>query len=50
MYSFGSNHPGGCHFVFADGSAQFISEDIAHHVYQALASRARGEVIEGWEE
>lgn len=49
-YSFGSNHPGGCHFVFADGSTQFISEEISNHIYQALATRAGGEVIEGWEQ
>ena len=49
-YSFGSHHPGGCHFLFADGSVHFISEDVSHHIYQSLATRAGGEVIEGWEE
>ena len=28
--SFHSPHPGGCHFVFADGSVHFISENIEH--------------------
>ncbi|HID21247.1 MAG TPA: DUF1559 domain-containing protein, partial [Planctomycetaceae bacterium] len=28
--AFHSPHPGGCHFVFADGSVHFISENIEH--------------------
>jgi len=45
--SFGSLHPGGAHFVFADGSVQFIREDVPKEVLRALASRASGDSIEG---
>jgi prepilin-type N-terminal cleavage/methylation domain-containing protein/prepilin-type processing-associated H-X9-DG protein len=40
---FGSRHPGGAWFTFADGSVHFIAEDIAFSVYQDLASRNGGE-------
>jgi len=43
----GSYHPGGCLFLFADGSTSFISENINEIVYQALSTRAKGEVIPG---
>lgn len=49
-YGFGSHHPGGCHFVFADGSSHFISGEISQHVLSAMTTRAGGEVIEGWEQ
>ena len=42
--SFGSMHPGGCHFAIADGSTRFVSETIDIGVYKATASRAGGEV------
>jgi prepilin-type N-terminal cleavage/methylation domain-containing protein/prepilin-type processing-associated H-X9-DG protein len=41
--AFGSRHPGGCQFNFADGHVQFLSEQITTSVYQALATRAGGE-------
>jgi prepilin-type N-terminal cleavage/methylation domain-containing protein len=41
---FSSYHPGGCHFVTADGSVQFISEDIAQDVLAALTTKAAGDV------
>ena len=41
--SFGSKHPGGCHFSFADGSVSFFSEDTDIVVLRSLASRAAGE-------
>jgi prepilin-type processing-associated H-X9-DG protein len=53
--NFRSDHPGGAHFLFADGSVQFIPEAINHlisypgggplvgGVYQALSTRAGGE-------
>ena len=41
---FGSEHPGGCHFGMADGSVQFISEDIGLEELWAFASRQGGEV------
>jgi prepilin-type N-terminal cleavage/methylation domain-containing protein/prepilin-type processing-associated H-X9-DG protein len=40
---FKSRHPGGCHFVLADGSVQFISENIDYHNYQRLGCRRDGE-------
>ena len=45
--SFRSNHPGGLHFAFADGSVRFVREDIELEVYRALATIQGGEVVEG---
>jgi len=42
-----SYHPGGCHFTLADGSSQFISQNIAATVLAALTTRDGGEVIDG---
>jgi prepilin-type N-terminal cleavage/methylation domain-containing protein/prepilin-type processing-associated H-X9-DG protein len=42
---FWSRHPSGCQFLFCDGSVWFIKETLAPQVFQALASRAGGEVI-----
>ncbi|MBI1248752.1 DUF1559 domain-containing protein [bacterium] len=42
---FGSRHPAGTNFVFADGSAHLITETIDINVYQALATRSGGEVV-----
>lgn len=44
---FGSQHPGGCQFAMADGSARFTSETIDHAVYLAIASRNGNEAIGG---
>jgi len=41
---FGSLHPGGAHFSFADGHVVFLSDDIDFTVYQDLATKAGGEV------
>ncbi len=40
-----SRHPGGVNFLFADGSVHFIKNQISPKVYQALATRAGGEVV-----
>jgi prepilin-type N-terminal cleavage/methylation domain-containing protein len=44
-HSFGSKHVGGCHFVLADGSVRFISENISSYTYTALGTKASGEVV-----
>jgi prepilin-type processing-associated H-X9-DG protein len=46
--SFGSYHAGGAQFVFADGSARFISENVDMGIYRALGSISGGEVIGGF--
>lgn len=38
---FGSEHAGGCNFVFADGHVEFVTEDIDFDLYQALSTRAK---------
>lgn len=43
--AFGSEHPGGVTFALGDGSVHFLSESIDATVYQALGSRAGGEVV-----
>ncbi|QDS89093.1 putative major pilin subunit [Rosistilla ulvae] len=42
--SFGSQHPGGAHFVQCDGSVRFVSETVDLGLYKATASRNGGEV------
>jgi len=42
---FSSYHPGGCHFLRADGSVHFESENMDQVVLTALTTRAGGEVI-----
>ena len=42
---FRSQHVGGAHVLLGDGSVRFISENISGVTYNALASRAGGEVI-----
>ena len=43
---FDSRHPGGANFAFGDGSVRFIKTSIGIAVYQHLANRADGEVID----
>ena len=43
--SFASYHPGGCHFVKGDGSADFLSENISPIVLAALTTRDAGDII-----
>ena len=40
-----SYHPGGINFLFADGSVRFIKNGINPTVWQALATRAGGEIV-----
>jgi prepilin-type processing-associated H-X9-DG protein len=48
LFHFWSPHPGGGHFLFADGSVHFLPY-AARTVLPALATRAGGEVIT-WQE
>ncbi len=42
---FSSGHPGGVHFVYADGSTHFLNESIDETVYHGLSTRAGGEAV-----
>ncbi|WP_425617129.1 DUF1559 domain-containing protein [Anatilimnocola sp. NA78] len=44
--SFGSAHPGGCHFALGDASLRFISANIDMNIYMASASMGGGEVVQ----
>jgi len=42
---FWSLHPGGCNFLFCDGSVRFIKETVDPRVFSFLSTRAGGEVV-----
>ena len=53
--SFGTNHTpytsthvGGAHFLLADGSVHFVSQNIDLGLFKGLGTRAKGEVLGEW--
>jgi prepilin-type processing-associated H-X9-DG protein/prepilin-type N-terminal cleavage/methylation domain-containing protein len=44
---FASRHPGGCNFLFCDGSVRFIKDQVQQSVFNALATRNGGEAVSG---
>jgi prepilin-type processing-associated H-X9-DG protein len=43
---FRSDHPGGCNFLYADGSVHFLEEGIDMLLYQNMSTMMGGEVVE----
>jgi prepilin-type processing-associated H-X9-DG protein len=44
-WGFKSNHTGGAHFLFCDGTVRFLSENINTQTYQRLGGRKDGQVV-----
>ena len=43
---FSSRHPGGAHFLFADGTVKFLSEKCSTTIMRRLANRDDGATVE----
>jgi prepilin-type processing-associated H-X9-DG protein len=43
--NFRSDHASGCNFLFADGSVQFLREDIDMLLYQQLSTMMGNEIV-----
>lgn len=43
--SFGSFHPGGAMFVYADGHVSFMTDNVSGGIYEAMATRAGEEFV-----
>jgi prepilin-type N-terminal cleavage/methylation domain-containing protein len=43
--AFRSLHPGGAHFIMCDASGHFVTENVDHATYRALASRDGGDIV-----
>ncbi|MBX3420356.1 MAG: DUF1559 domain-containing protein [Pirellulaceae bacterium] len=47
MSAFGSGHSGGANFGLSDGSVRFVADRVDLVTYQALSTKAKGEIIAG---
>ena len=41
-----SFHPGGCHFLIADGTVKFLSQDTDAYVVASMITRGKGELFD----
>ncbi|NOY41231.1 MAG: DUF1559 domain-containing protein [Planctomycetes bacterium] len=46
--NFRSNHPGGCNFLYGDGSVHYLTEEIGMVAYHALSTIAGEETVGGF--